>query len=92
MLAQPDVATVEGLRDRAILETFYSTGMRRLEIVNLKLYDIDRERGTVMIRQGKGKKRTGIPRSVRGLWPGWRSTLARRVPSFLPRLTTARCF
>ena len=39
--AQPDITTPEGLRDRAILETFYSTGMRRLEIANLKLYDID---------------------------------------------------
>ena len=47
---------VEGLRDRAILETFYSTGMRRMEVANLKLYDIDRERGAVMIRMGKGKK------------------------------------
>jgi integrase/recombinase XerD len=71
VLAQPDVATVEGLRDRAILETFYSTGMRRLEIVNLKLYDIDRERGTVMIRQGKGKKDRHIPIGERALaWLG----------------------
>jgi integrase/recombinase XerD len=71
VLAQPEIATVEGLRDRAILETFYSTGMRRLEIVNLKLYDIDRERGTVMIRQGKGKKDRHIPIGERALaWVG----------------------
>ena len=31
----------EGLRDRAILETFYSTGMRRMEVADLKLYDLD---------------------------------------------------
>ena len=37
VLAGPDIATVEGLRDRAILETFYSTGMRRMEVANLKL-------------------------------------------------------
>jgi integrase/recombinase XerD len=30
-----------GLRDRAILETLYSTGIRRMELVNLKLYDLD---------------------------------------------------
>ena len=71
VLAGPDVATIEGLRDRAILETFYSTGMRRMEVVNLKLYDIDRERGTVMIRQGKGKKDRHIPIGERALaWIG----------------------
>ena len=71
VLAGPDVATVEGLRDRAILETFYSTGMRRMEVANLKLYDIDRERGTVMIRQGKGKKDRHIPMGERALaWIG----------------------
>ena len=50
-----------GLRDRAILETLYSTGMRRLELVNLKLWDLDLERATVTIRQGKGKKDRIIP-------------------------------
>jgi integrase/recombinase XerD len=71
VLAVPDVSTVEGLRDRAILETFYSTGMRRMEVTNLKLYDIDRERGTVMIRLGKGKKDRHIPIGERALaWIG----------------------
>jgi integrase/recombinase XerD len=71
VLAAPDVASVEGLRDRALLETFYSTGMRRMEVANLKLYDIDRERGTVMIRLGKGKKDRHIPIGERGLaWLG----------------------
>ena len=35
--------------------------MRRLELVNLKLCDLDLERGTVTIRQGKGKKDRMIP-------------------------------
>jgi integrase/recombinase XerD len=61
ILAQPDIRDPIGLRDRAILETFYSTGMRRLELANLKLWDLDAERGTVMIRQGKGKKDRIIP-------------------------------
>ena len=43
------------------METLYSTGMRRLELANLKLYDLDTERGTVTIRQGKGKKDRIIP-------------------------------
>jgi len=61
VLAQPDIRDPLGLRDRALLETLYSTGMRRLELANLKLYDLDTERGTVMIRQGKGKKDRVIP-------------------------------
>jgi integrase/recombinase XerD len=61
VLAQPDVGDPLGLRDRALMETLYSTGMRRLELANLKLYDLDTERGTVAIRQGKGKKDRVIP-------------------------------
>ena len=55
-----------GLRDRAILETFYSTGMRRMELVNLKLFDVDFDRGTVLIH-GKGKKDRMIPIGDRAL-------------------------
>jgi len=55
----------DGLRDRAILEAFYSTGMRRMELMGLKLYDLDQERGTVFIRQGKGKKDRMIPMGER---------------------------
>ncbi len=61
VLAQPDIHDPLGLRDRALMETLYSTGMRRLELANLKLYDLDTERGTVTIRQGKGKKDRVIP-------------------------------
>jgi integrase/recombinase XerD len=43
--------------------------MRRLELANLKLWDLDAERGTVTIRQGKGKKDRVIPIGVRaGQW------------------------
>jgi len=67
VIQQPNITTAHGLRDRAILETFYSTGMRRMEVANLKLYDIDSERGTVMVRQGKGKKDRHIPIGERAL-------------------------
>lgn len=50
-----------GIRDRAIIETLYSTGMRRMEAANLKLYDVDLANGTVMIRAGKGNKDRLIP-------------------------------
>ena len=67
VLAVPDVATPVGLRDRAILETLYSTGMRRMELVHLKLCDVDGERGTVMVREGKGRKDRLIPIGERAL-------------------------
>ena len=50
-----------GIRDRAIIETLYSTGIRRNELVYLKLYDVDTRNGTVMVREGKGKKDRMVP-------------------------------
>jgi integrase/recombinase XerD len=67
ILAQPDLATPFGLRDRAMLEVLYSTGMRRSELAHLSIYDVDPERGIVFIRQGKGKKDRVIPIGDRAL-------------------------
>jgi integrase/recombinase XerD len=67
VINQPDIEDALGVRDRAILETFYSTGMRRMELIRLKLFDIDAERGTVMIRQGKGAKDRMVPIGARAL-------------------------
>ncbi|MGH7228405.1 MAG: tyrosine-type recombinase/integrase [Nitrospiraceae bacterium] len=50
-----------GLRDRAILETLYSTGLRRAELCNLDLFDVDSERGTVRVRSGKGGRDRVVP-------------------------------
>lgn len=61
VLAQPDVAEPMGVRDRAILETFYSTGIRRKELSNLAIFDIDAERGTLLVREGKWKKDRMVP-------------------------------
>jgi integrase/recombinase XerD len=61
VLAQADTTDLLGIRDRAILETLYSTGMRRMEVIGLALYDLDLDRGTLMVRQGKGKKDRMIP-------------------------------
>ena len=66
-----DITHPEGLRDRAILETFYSTGMRRMELAHLKVYDIDHDRQTVTIRLGKGRRDRVIPIGERALaWIG----------------------
>lgn len=69
VMQKTNVHDVLGLRDRAILETFYSTGIRRLEMAQLKLYDLDLERVIVTVRQGKGKKDRMIPLGDRAaLW------------------------
>jgi integrase/recombinase XerD len=67
VLAQPDLGAAVGLRNRAILETLYSTGMGRAEVCGLQTQDLDFERGMVMIRQGKGKKDRLIPIGERAL-------------------------
>lgn len=67
ILNQPNLENPVGLRDRAILEVFYSTGIRRAELSALKVDDVDFERGTVMIRQGKGKKDRLVPIGERAL-------------------------
>ncbi len=54
-----------GLRDRTMLEILYSTGMRRAELVNLRIDDVDLERGTILIRQGKGAKDRVVPVGAR---------------------------
>jgi integrase/recombinase XerD len=67
VLNVPDVRTPWGLRDRALLETLYSTGMRRMELVGLHVLDVDWERGTVMIRDGKGRRDRMVPIGDRAL-------------------------
>jgi integrase/recombinase XerD len=67
IIALPDVTTALGVRDRAILETLYSTGVRRMEVVNLRLYDLDFDRGTLIVRQGKGRKDRMVPIGERAL-------------------------
>lgn len=67
VLAVPDISHPIGLRDRAMLEVLYSTGIRRLELIGLRVHDVDFERGTLMIRQGKGKKDRMVPIGERAL-------------------------
>lgn len=67
ILALPDHETVAGLRDRALLETLYSTGLRRMELPALKVYDIDLHRAIVIVREGKGRRDRIIPLGERAL-------------------------
>lgn len=67
VLMQPDTTHPLGLRDRAIMETLYSTGIRRMEVIALAVSDVDHERGTLMVREGKGKKDRLVPIGERAL-------------------------
>lgn len=67
LLALPDVEDVQGLRDRALLELLYSTGVRRQEARNLSIYDLDFVHGVVRVRQGKGGKDRLVPIGERAL-------------------------
>jgi integrase/recombinase XerD len=61
VLQQPELADPIGLRDRALMEVLYSTAMRRMEVAGLRLYDMDLDGGTLLIRQGKGRKDRIVP-------------------------------
>jgi integrase/recombinase XerD len=81
ILNVPDLETDAGVRDRAILEVLYSTGLRRSELCGLDRFDLDIGRAVVTVRAGKGNKDRIVPIGERALdWvnrylvdvrPGW---------------------
>ncbi|MEO0159909.1 MAG: site-specific integrase, partial [candidate division WOR-3 bacterium] len=60
LLNQPDITTEKGLRDRAIMELLYATGMRVSEALSLKVYDVNLDDRIVRI-SGKGNKERIVP-------------------------------
>ena len=60
LLGQPDTSTVTGLRDKAMLELLYATGMRVSELVSLRWENLDSNLGIIRCR-GKGNKERLIP-------------------------------
>ncbi len=60
LLAAPDVAAALGLRDRAMLETLYATGLRVSELVAMKIFEADLAAGVVRVL-GKGSKERLVP-------------------------------
>jgi len=60
LLSQPDVSTETGLRDRAILELMYSSGLRVSEAVNLQIREVDLDLG-ILTCTGKGNKTRRVP-------------------------------
>jgi integrase/recombinase XerD len=57
----PNTGTATGYRDRTMMEVFYSTGIRRSELINLMVSDVDHHEGFVRINNGKGNKDRVVP-------------------------------
>ena len=83
VIAVPEITDPVGLRDRAILEVLYSTGMRRSEVCKLRVVEVDFERRTVFVREGKGRKDRMIPIGERAV-----SWVLKYVNDARPRLAT----
>jgi integrase/recombinase XerD len=82
LLAQPDVSRPLGLRDRAILETMYATGVRVSEIITLLQSNMRTDEGLLLVR-GKGSKERLVPIGASALH--WIDEYRRQV-----RITLAR--
>ena len=82
LLGQPDISTPLGLRDKAMLEVLYATGMRVSELVHLRCSDFESSLGVVRCL-GKGNKERLIPvgksalRAVEAYWQGGRSAMCK---------------
>ena len=60
LIKQPDVATPRGLRDRALIEVLYATGLRVSELIHLRASDLNLEAG-YLSTTGKGNKQRIVP-------------------------------
>ena len=61
LLDQPNLSLRIHIRDRAIMEVLYSTGIRLDEIINLEVYHLDLKEHVLYIRKGKGRKQRVVP-------------------------------
>lgn len=67
ILRLPDVAKPGGLRDRALLELLWSTGIRRREAADLSMVAVDWDRGVLKVSLGKGGRDRVVPVGLRAL-------------------------
>jgi len=61
LIETPDLTTPTGLRDRAVMELLYATGLRRSEVAQLDLGHLDLAAQQVFVREGKGRKDRVVP-------------------------------
>lgn len=90
VLRGPDTAKPSGVRDRAMLELLYSTGMRRMELVQVELDDLDLQARTLLIRRGKGGRDRVVPFGQKAL--AWIHRYLARVRGTLDPGTAATLF
>ncbi|MGQ9462805.1 MAG: tyrosine recombinase XerC [Candidatus Fervidibacter sp.] len=81
LLLAPNTATVRGLRDRAILEVLYSTGLRVSELANMRISDIDFSERLVKVKGKGGKERVALLNDEAANW------LERYLQESRPKLT-----
>ena len=84
ILSQTDPSHAYGLRDRAMLELLYTSGIRRMEAAKLTCHDLDFARGVVFVREGKGGRDRVVPVGARA--QAW---LARYLDEARPMLAAA---
>ena len=88
ILAEAEPGTAQGLRDRALLETLYATGLRRMELAGAAIYDVDLGRGLLWVRHGKGGRERVVPLGERAM--AWLDKyLTESRPQLLAADTTA---
>lgn len=61
ILALPNMRDLRGFRDRTIMEILYSTALRRAEVADLLISNVDAEGGYIFVREGKGRKDRVVP-------------------------------
>lgn len=84
VMRQPRIGCPRGLRDRAIMEVFYASGIRRMELANLDRSDVSHEASSILVRRGKGNKDRRVPIAQRTVM--W---LKRYLTEARPRLNPA---
>lgn len=90
LLEAPDTRDPWGLRDRAILELLYSTGLRFAEMAGLRVEDVDVVERTLWVRQGKGRRDRVLPL---GRWATfWMKRYLNATADLRRRQSTERIF
>jgi integrase/recombinase XerD len=82
IMREPDTRTPSGIRDRAVLETLYATGVRRMELARLRVSDVDLEGLVLFVANGKGGRNRVVPLGARAA--AW---IGRYLEEVRPRLT-----
>jgi integrase/recombinase XerD len=91
LLKGPELQTLPGLRDRALLETLYGTGLRRTECTTLDVQDVDFETQTLLVRHGKGGTQRRQPMGA-NLQQTLRDYIERARPHFARRAASNALF